>query len=159
MPPVTLSEIRPDIEDAVLELRVAPGQERFVSGVADSLAEAAAVPKAHPWSRAVLDHGVPVGFVMLAWDVEPVDGLRGPYFLWKLLIDSRYQRRGHGTAALALVVHEVRASGGDTLLTSCAPGDGSPQPFYEGLGFVPTGEVDADGEVHLALDLTTGEPR
>ena len=40
-----------------------------------------------------------------------------------------------------------------TLYTAVAR-PGSPQPFYEGLGFVPTGEVDSHGEVHLALDLT-----
>ena len=43
--------------------------------------------------------------------------------------------------------------------TSCGQGEGSPQPFYEALGFVPTGEVDSHGEVHLALDLTTAATR
>ena len=53
----------------------------------------------------------------------------------------------------------MAAAGGDTLCTSCGQGEGSPQPFYEALGFVPTGEVDSHGEVHLALDLTAGAPR
>ena len=53
----------------------------------------------------------------------------------------------------------MRAGGADVLFTSCGQGRGSPQPFYEGLGFVPTGEVDSHGEVHLALDLTTGATR
>lgn len=157
MPSVTLSEIRPDIEDAVLALRVSPAQEQFVSGVARSLIDAATEPEGHPWIRAVLADGVPVGFVMVSWDVVPVPGqLWGPYYLWRLLVDSRYQGQGHGTAAVRLVADAVRAAGGDTLLTSCGQGEGSPQPFYEGLGFVPTGEVDAHGEVHLALDLTGG---
>ena len=160
MPHVTLCEIRPDIEDAVLALRVAPGQERFVSGVAQSLIEAAAEPEAHPWIRAVLADGIPVGFVMVSWDVRSVPGhLWGPYLLWKLLVDAGHQRQGHGTAAVALVADAVRADGGGTLLTSCAPGPGSPQPFYERLGFVPTGEVDPDGEVILALDLASSASR
>ena len=155
MSSVTLSEIRPDIEDAVLALRVSPAQDQFVSGVARSLIDAATEPEAHPWIRAVLADHVPVGFVMVSWDVAPVpDKLWGPYFLWRLLIDSRYQRQGHGAAAVGLVADAVRADGGTILFTSCGQGEGGPQPFYEGLGFVPTGEVDSHGEVHLALDLT-----
>ena len=155
VPHVTLREIAPDIEEAVLELRVAPAQEQFVSGVARSLIDAATEPEAHPWIRAVVADGVPVGFVMVSWDVVPVPHrLWGPYFLWRLLVDTRHQGHGHGTAAVRLVAEAVRADGGDTLYTSCGQGEGSPQPFYEGLGFVPTGEVDSHGEVHLALDLT-----
>ena len=37
-------------------------------------------------------------------------------------------------------------------LTSAVPGEGGPQPFYEKLGFVPTGQID-DGEVVLRLEL------
>jgi hypothetical protein len=41
---------------AVLALRLAPGQERFVSSVADSLEEADEAPHGNPWSRAVCGH-------------------------------------------------------------------------------------------------------
>ena len=155
VPHVTLREITPDLERAVLALRVAPAQEKFVSGVAQSFVDAAEEPDAHPWIRAIVADEVPVGFVMMSWDVVPVPGrLWGPYFLWRLLVDQRHQRQGHGRAAVRLLADAVRADGGDTLYTSCGQGAGSPQPFYERLGFVPTGEVDAHGEVHLALDLT-----
>lgn len=155
MPEVTLSEITPELEPAVRALRVAPGQERFVSSVEESLAYAVKEPRANPWIRALLADGTPTGFVMVSWDVVPVAGeIWGPYFLWKLLVDARHQRRGLGRAAVALVADAVAADGATELLTSCVPGPGSPQPFYEGLGFVPTGEVDPDGEVILSLDLT-----
>ena len=160
VPHVTLREISPEIEDAVLALRVAPAQEQFVSGVARSLIDAATQPEGHPWLRAIMADEVPVGFVMVSWDVVPVpDELWGPFYLWRLLVDERHQGQGYGTAALRLVADAVRAAGADMLFTSCGQGRGSPQPFYEGLGFVPTGEVDSHGEVHLALDLTTGAPR
>ena len=93
MSSVTLSEIRPDIEDAVLALRVSPAQDQFVSGVARSLIDAATEPEAHPWIRAVLADHVPVGFVMVSWDCVPQPPeIIGPWFLWKLLIDERHQR-------------------------------------------------------------------
>jgi diamine N-acetyltransferase len=155
VPTVELREITPDIEDAVLALRVAPGQERFVASVAQSFFDAVDEPEGNAWMRAVVADGILVGFVMVSWDVVPVPGaLWGPYYLWRLLIDAEHQRRGFGAAAIARVVEAVRADGADTLLTSCVTGPGSPQPFYEGLGFVPTGELDPEGEVILALDLT-----
>ena len=117
-------------------LRVSPAQEQFVDGVARSLIDAATQPEGHPWIRAVVADGVPVGFVMVSWDVVPVpDELWGPYYLWRLLVDERHQGHGHGTAAVGLVADAVRAAGGDTLHTSCGQGEGSPQPFYEALGF------------------------
>jgi diamine N-acetyltransferase len=140
--------------DAVLALRLRPGQERFVSDVAESLAQAAAHPEAKPWPRAVYAGDVPVGFVMLSFDVAPAPpDLLGPWFLWKLLVDGRHQGRGYGAAAVRLVAGVVRANGGAELLTSYVPGDDGPAGFYRRLGFVPTGDVDEDGEIVARLPL------
>ena len=151
---VTLREITEDDADAVRALRLAPGQERFVSTVADSLAEAAAHPEGNPWFRAVYADGRPVGFVMLSWDVEPrPPDINGPWFLWKLLIDHRHQGKGYGREVVRQVVELVRGEGAAELLTSHVPGDGGPAGFYAKLGFVPRGDLDPDGEVVLRLDL------
>jgi diamine N-acetyltransferase len=61
---VRLEEISDGNRAAVLALRVAPGQEQFVSSVPESLAEAAEYLHARPWYRAVVADGTPVGFVM-----------------------------------------------------------------------------------------------
>jgi diamine N-acetyltransferase len=154
---VTLEEITDQNREEVLALRVAPGQERFVSSVADSLAEAAAYPHARPWYRAVYASGEPagpVGFVMVSWNVEPQPPeIIGPWFLWKLLIDERYQGRGYGAAAVRQIAELVRAEGAAELLTSYVPEDGGPAGFYQRLGFVPTGEFDGEGEVIVRLGL------
>jgi diamine N-acetyltransferase len=149
---VTLREITDQNRDAVIALRVAPGQERFVDSVAQSLEEAAATPEGNPWYRAVYAGEEPVGFVMLSWDVVPQPGILGPYFLWRLLIDERHQRRGYGREALRQIVDLVRTAGATELLTSYHPDEGEPWPFYQRLGFEPTGEVE-DGEIVLRLDL------
>ena len=152
--PLTLREITEDNAQSVLALRLAPGQERFVSTVADSLAEAEAHPEGNPWFRAVYADGEPVGFVMVSWDVEPQPpDINGPWFLWKLLIDFRQQGKGYGREVVRRVVELVRSQGATELLTSYVPGDGGPAGFYAGLGFVPTGEVDPQGEVLLRLRL------
>ena len=152
---VTLRELTDANRDEVIALRVAPGQERFVSSVAESLRNAEAYPEANPWYRAVYVADEPVGFVMLSWDCVPrPPEIIGPWFLWKLLIDERYQRRGYGREVIGLVADLVRAEGAEELLTSLVPGgDGGPRPFYEGLGFVPTGDIDDVGEIILSLDL------
>ena len=104
---VRLEEISDGNRAAVLALRVAPGQEQFVSSVPESLAEAAEYPHARPWYRAIVVDGTPVGFVMVSWNAEPdPPEIIGPWFLWKLLIDERYQRRGYG----AEVVTQIAAA-------------------------------------------------
>src|SRR3954452_15473112 len=57
---ITLREITEDNAESVLALRLAPGQERFVTSVADSLAEAETYPHGNPWFRAVYADGRPV---------------------------------------------------------------------------------------------------
>ncbi len=42
---------------------------------------------------------------------------------------------GRGLTAIRHGVQGTQARGGRTLLTSCVPGPGSPQPFYERIGF------------------------
>jgi diamine N-acetyltransferase len=152
---VTLRELTAERREAVLALRLGPGQDQFVSSVAESLAEAKEHPEASPWYRAVYAGEEPVGFVMLSWDCIPQPPeIIGPWFLWKLIIDERHQRLGYGQQVVRLVADLVRAAGGEELFTShVAEGDGGPGPFYARLGFVPTGEVDPDGEVILRLDL------
>ncbi len=136
---------------AVLSLRVSPAQEQFVGTVEGALLEAAEEPGAHGIFWAVYDGETPVGFVMWSDEVE------GPgyiaHYLWKLLVDERHQRRGHGTATLDLIVEYFRGREVDVLWTSAGQGAGSPIPFYERYGFVQTGEIVFDNEVLLRLDL------
>ena len=77
-----------------------------------------------------------------------------PHYLWKLLIDERYQGQGFGTATLDLVVEYFRGRPGVEILhTSAGQGDGSPIGFYERYGFEQTGEIVFDDEVLLRLRL------
>lgn len=71
-----------------------------------------------------------------------------------MLIDERRQGRGYGTGAVRQVAELVRAEGATELLTSYVEGVGEPWPFYQRLGFAPTGDRDVDGEVILRLPLT-----
>jgi diamine N-acetyltransferase len=147
---------------AALAVERGPGQDRFVAGVDASFDDAVRDARAMPRYWTVNDGEDVVGFAMIS-DGVPAERLAtdadlvGPYFLWRLLIDRRRQRRGYGTATLDAIVDYLRTRpGADVLYTSAAQGEGSPQPFYERYGFVPTGAIVED-EVVLRLDLA-GRP-
>jgi diamine N-acetyltransferase len=143
---------------AVLTLRRAPGQERYLGSMASHFEDAVADAVACPRMWSVHDGATLVGFVMIsdgipADELAANDDLVGPYFLWRLLIDERFQGRGYGAATIDAVVAYLRGRpGADVLWTSCKAGPGSPQPFYLGYGFVLTGQTKW-GEDLLRLDL------
>jgi diamine N-acetyltransferase len=149
---VSLQAVTASNRAALDALRVAPAQRRFVSGVSESLRQAAEHPgaRAIPWGVYAMD--TPVGFVVIA---DEVDG--PPYiahYLWKLLIDERHQRKGYGTATLDLIVEYFRGRAGvEVIWTSAGQGEGSPIPFYERYGFEQTGDIE-EGEVKLRLTIT-----
>jgi diamine N-acetyltransferase len=148
-------EITPANQWAVEALTVTEAQSHYVAGVADSLREAADTPDACPWYRAVYADDVPVGFVMLSDGITVVNpDYIGPYFLWRLLIDQRYQGLGYGSAAVRLAVEHVRThDDARVLLTSVAQGPEAPVDFYLRQGFRLTGEVH-DDELVLELDVS-----
>ncbi len=143
---VELREVTGETVRAICRLEVAPEQTAFVAPNAVSFAEAYFEPKA--WFRAIYADDEPVGFAMLSIDPEKPE-----YYLWRLMIAADRQRRGYGRAALELIVQHVRTLPRATeLLVSWVPADGGPEPFYRGLGFVPTGEIH-EGEVVARLAL------
>jgi diamine N-acetyltransferase len=160
---VQLRDIVTDEDRArALAVRRGPGQDRFVPSVDESFADALEAPEACPRCWTVHHGDEVVGFVMIsdgvpAATMESDPTLVGPYFLWRLLIDERHQRHGYGTATLDALVDYLRERpDAIELLTSCAPGAGTPQPFYERYGFVPTGRIVED-EVVLRLDLSEAD--
>jgi diamine N-acetyltransferase len=149
---VSLRPLSESNRQAAEAMRVSPTQERFVSGVAESLLEAAEHPDARALYWVVYAEDTPVGFVMIADEVGSPEYI--PHYLWKLLIDERYQRQGFGTATVDLIVEYFRGRPGvEVLTTSAGMGDGSPITFYERYGFEQTGEVHSDDEVVLRLKL------
>ena len=156
MPTVQLRDISTDDDRrAVLRLRRGPGQDRYLGSMESHFEDAAEEPRAKPRMWSVCDGDQVAGFVMISDGIEVLDDdLVGPYFLWRLLIDERFQGHGYGAATIDAVVDYLRGRpGADVLLTSCKAGDGSPQGFYLRYGFVLTGETKW-GEDLLSLDVS-----
>ena len=77
----------------------------------------------------------------------------GPYFLWRLLIDRRFQGRGYGRATVDAVADYVRGRpDGDVLYTSTSTVKARPCRSTSAYGFVRTGRLADDEEVSR-LDL------
>jgi diamine N-acetyltransferase len=148
---ITLRPLTDDNRAALVALRIEPSQERFVNNVSEALLEADEEPGGRAIQFGLYDDDTPVGFVMISDEVDGPDYIA--HYLWKLLIDAGFQRKGYGTAALDLVTTYFRDRGNTEMWTTAGEGDGSPIPFYERYGFVRTGDIVFDDEVLLRRDL------
>jgi diamine N-acetyltransferase len=148
---VALREVDATTVRAICRLAVTEQQNQFVAPNAVSMAEAYVTPEA--WVRAVYADDTPVGFAML--EVKPE---AASYYLWRFMIDARYQAFGFGRRALELLIAHVKRQPGATGLTlSIVQAPGGPQRFYEGLGFRLTGEYE-EGEAIMRLDFSGSAP-
>lgn len=151
---VTLREISSETVVPVVKLSVADTQKGFVAPNSVSLAQALFAPEA--WYRAIYFGEELVGFVMLE-DQSLLSPLpENPEVgVWRFMIDAKFQGRGIGRAALLKVIEHVRSKGVfATLQLSYVPGPGCPEPFYLGLGFRHTGQLDG---VEVVLELPLNE--
>ena len=150
--PVNFS-VRPVVAgnlEAVLKLQVAAGQRRFVAPVERSLAQVAYEPAGR--AVAMFDGEEAVG-MMLLYDArldkeKPAQQL----YVWRLLVDARYQKLGYGRLAMQWVEQEARALGLHEVGLSHMDKPGHAGGFYEKLGFTYTGVID-DGERKMVLSL------
>ncbi|MFD9411454.1 GNAT family N-acetyltransferase [Streptomyces sp. NPDC059989] len=150
--PLRLVPVTADNLDAACAISVRPDQQHLVSPVVKSLAEAYVHPDV-AWPRLIVDGDEPVGFVMafldIAWNpaVDPADIRSG---IWRLNISAAHQAKGYGRFAVRAVTDELRRRGTEHAYVTYDTGPGSPEPFYAGLGFRPTGELSGDQVVASA---------
>lgn len=138
---VTLREVTAKTVRTICNLSVTESQKNFVAPNAISISQAYFEPKA--WFRAIYADETPVGFVMLFDNPEkPI------YYLWRFMIDAKYQKMSFGRQAIRLLIDHVRTRPQATeLLVSYVPEEGGPGPFYHKLGFKSTGEMEGNEEV------------
>lgn len=143
---VSLREVSAETVRIICRLDVSEEQKHFVAPNAVSFAEAYFEPKA--WFRAIYADEIPVGFVMLYDNPEEAQ-----YFLWRFMVDTRYQKLGFGKRALDLLLEYVRTRpGAKELKLSCHPGEDGPEPFYRHYGFSRTRNwLDNEAEMRIKL--------
>jgi diamine N-acetyltransferase len=149
---ISLREITSELYAVVSGLTVREDQTRFVAPNAKSLEQAAADEGA--WMRAIYADETAVGFVLLHEEnLRAQPEQRDYYYLWRFMIDQRYQGLGLGARAMQLVVEHVGAQpGARELFLHHIPAEGSAEGFYKRLGFEHTG-AEAHGELEMRLAL------
>ena len=130
-------------------LKLAPGQERFVSHPIRSLAQAYVYrDQCQPFG--IYSEGTMVGYVMVIYDYDIPE-----YDIWHMMIDESKQGLGYGSAALDCIIDYIRTKpfGSSNRITlTCNKENVSAMKLYNSKGFTPTGAED-DDEIELSLML------
>lgn len=146
----------------IVELKVAEAQRSFVADNAVSIIEAYATiaGNGHAFPFGLYDNETPVGFMMIGFDVDDAweDApavARGNYNLWRLMVDKRYQRRGHGREAITRALEFIRTwpcGRARYCWLSYEPDNAVSRRLYAAFGFHETGDRDGD-EIIAVLEL------
>lgn len=136
--------VTPERAAALLALSVFKAQQHFIEPVRACLDETAALPLWRPVG--IYDGTQPVGFAMYGYFSD--EGRGGRAWLDRLLIDSRFQGRGYGTAALRLLLRRLREEYGcKEIYLSLYADNRRAYDLYYRHGFRLNGERDTGGEL------------
>ncbi|MBN9232365.1 MULTISPECIES: GNAT family N-acetyltransferase [Phyllobacteriaceae] len=153
---VVLKSLGEAEREAVIALDVGDDQDDFVATNAESLEEADENPACVPLGVFSGDEPVViddlVGFAMYA-----LDGDDGNWWIYRLMIDKRFQKRGFGRAALRAVVERMSAIPGcDAVYLGVYPENETAANLYRQEGFRETGQILGD-EVVMRLELARAD--
>ena len=146
---IELKAITKDNFIDAFNLKLASGQETFVSHPIRSLAQAY-VYRSQCQPFGIYSEGTMVGYVMVIYDYDIPE-----YDIWHMMIDESKQGRGYGSEALDKVIDYIRTKpfgNSDRIALTCNKNNPIAKRLYESKGFSVTGVVDED-EVELVLTL------
>ena len=130
-------------------LKLAPGQERFVSHPVRSLAQAYVYrEQCQPFG--IYEDDTMVGYVMVIYDYDIPE-----YDIWHMMIDESKQGRGYGNAALDRVLEYIKTKpfgASDRVSLTCNRDNVRALDLYKSKGFAETGAADED-EIELSLTM------
>lgn len=89
-----------------------------------------------------------VGFVMLGHNKQEQE-----FWLWRLMIDEKYQHQGLGNEVVKLALEKFREMGASEVYLSYEPENHVADALYRKFGWLPTGKVE-NGEIVMCLKLT-----
>ena len=145
-------ELRAITEDNFIDafnLKLAPGQEKFVSHPIRSLAQAYVYrDQCQPFGIYAAEKMV--GYVLVIYDYDVPE-----YDIWHMMIDESMQGHGYGSEALDCVIEYIKTKPfGDSgrVALTCNKDNPVARRLYESKGFRTTGYEDED-EIELALTL------
>jgi len=140
---IQLKEITAENFWDIIDLEVSEDQNGLVTSNAVSIAQAKVQPECRP--LAVYNDDIPVGFVMYCIDRDD-----GEYWIYRLMIDKRYQSKGYGRAAMNLMLDEIKKdTGRHRVFLGVDPLGIASVKLYESLGFSYNGQIF--GKEHIMV--------
>ena len=146
----------------IIGLSVDDTQKNFVADNKISIVEAYSTlcSGGHVFTFGIYDDETSVGFVMIGFGTDeywesPPKIAKDTYNIWRFMIDSRYQHKGFGKAALKLALDFIRTypcGKADKCWLSYEPENIAAEKLYRSFGFEPNGEKDGD-EIIAVLNL------
>ena len=146
---VTLRDITGDNYFQVLDLKISPEQEaaKFVAPVVRSLADAWYYrEEGITYPKAIYAKEDLVGFIM--YDLDPESQ---QVFIWRFLIDQRYQGKGYGRQTIETVLAMAKEQAQMTkVVADYVDGNEPMKKILLDLGFEETG-FDQDNKEHIMV--------
>lgn len=145
-------ELKAITEDNFIDafhLRLAPGQEKYVSHPIRSLAQA------YVYRNQCQPFGIYAEEKMVGYDMVIYDYDVPEYDIWHMMIDESKQGHGYGSDALDRVIDYIRTKpfgSSDRIALTCNKNNPIAKRLYESKGFSATGVEDED-EAELVLTL------
>ena len=141
-------------------IKLEPNEEQktFVASNIKSLAEAYVALSNNeciPMPYAIYSDNTMVGFIMLSYN-KPDDMFKeNSYWVWRFMIDKRYQGKGYGRTAFAKALDYIRTfpyGEVSAIFLSYEPENVLAKNLYASFGFVETGDI-VEGEMLAKLML------
>lgn len=127
-----------------ITLKSAKHQIGFTASNAFSLAQASFCPECTP--LAIYDDELMVGFIM-----HCIDQYDDNNWIYRLMIDEKYQRKGYAQQAMKLIIDKLKKdTTRNKILISYVPGNKEAESLYKKLGFIHTGGY-VDDEIIMQL--------
>ena len=147
---IELRKIDAANKDAVVLLEVLESQKQYIASNDKSL-ETAAKEEYKNIARpfAIYANDNLVGFTMFAFDFEDSTP---EYWLWRFMIDKRFQGKGYGSASLEKIIEYFKDNGANHIFLSTKGTNSSALKLYHKYRFSETGEMN-DDEIVLQLIL------
>ncbi len=157
---IHLEKITWDNYEQLCKLRVKKEQDDYVARNNESLIHAYVAiseGQTRPFPFGIYLGKKPVGFVMIGYngyeDGDP-EFMKNTYFIWRLMIDKKYQGNGYGRQAFQLALDFVRTfpcGPSDLCWLSYEPENEVAKTLYVSFGFVEVPEAYKEGDEMPAI--------
>ena len=141
---IQLREIKEDNFRDCIRLNVSEHQKNFVASNVYSIAQAY-IHYGSAFPYGIYQDDQMVGFVMLGHNKEDQE-----FWLWRFMIDEKFQNQGFGTEAVKLALDKFHEMNAPEVYLSYEPENHIADALYRKFGWLPTGKIE-DGEIVMLL--------